>query len=421
MNQVEYKYRKVLEFLQHHGPSSKSQIARALNTSFMTVNTIVNRMLARQLVVVSGKSYGNSGRSPELFKFNPGISLAVGAALREKVMSTCAVDADGNTVCRGSVPLTGEELRFPTDRLAGALAAGFERFVRENGLEKEKIAVYGVVLPGVIDFEKGMAVLPEGEGTVRIGLREKLREALKAPVIVEDPARSLAYLAYKGGTERADNFIYLHGDREVGCGVVISGRLYRGQSGLAGKIGHIQVDPDGTPCRCGGHGCLDTVASAEALLSRARELAGKGGWDLGLELSGGDPGGISLRTLREAVDREDATARELVERAANYLGEALLLLLYTYNPELVLMGGALTGLGPHLMSSIEQYIDQQSPVSVRHMLRLVPFEFAEDIDSVGAAVQAFDHLFEVDREENVLRKPPVINSFVTNLLGSVLP
>ncbi|MFW6181361.1 MAG: ROK family protein, partial [Spirochaetota bacterium] len=336
-------------------------------------------------------------------------------------MDLCAVDADGNTVCRGKLPLTGEELQSPTGRLSGALAAGFKRFVRENGLDTEKIAVYGVVLPGVIDYEKGMAVLPEGKSTVRIGLREKLREVLKTPVIVEDPARSLAYLAYKGGIERAENFIYLYGDREVGCGVVINGSLYRGQSGLAGKIGHIQVEPDGSPCRCGGQGCLDTVASAEALVRGARDLAGNGGWALGLELSGGDPGGISLQTLRDAVDRDDATARGLVERVAGYLGEALLLLLYTYNPELVLVGGALTGLGPYLMTSIQRYIDQQSPVSVRNMLRLVPCEFAEGIDSVGAAVQAFDHLFEVGRDDEPPPSTPVTGSFVTDLICSVLP
>ncbi len=421
MNQVEYKYRKVLEFLQHHGPSSKSRIAGALNTSFMTVNTIVNRMQEKGVVVVSGKSYGNSGRSPELFKFNPGLSLAVGAALREEGIDLCAVDADGTTVCRGKQAVNGDELRHPADRLVATLTGALERFVGEQGLDPEKIAVYGIVLPGVIDFSRGMAVLADGANAVRLEIGEQLREVLKAPVVVEDPARSLAYLAHKGGTHRSENFIYLHGDREVGCGVVINGRLYRGQSGLAGKIGHIQIERNGSPCRCGGHGCLDTVASAGALLRTARELAGSGGWSMGLELSGGEHRRITLRTLREAAERDDSIARDLVKRCGGYLGEALLLLLYTYNPELVLVGGELSVLGPHLMDVIEEYLDRESPVAVRDLLRVVPCEFDEGGDSVGAAVQAFDHLFEVDREENVQRKPPVISSFVTNLLGSVLP
>ncbi|MFW6181281.1 MAG: winged helix-turn-helix transcriptional regulator, partial [Spirochaetota bacterium] len=181
MNQVEYKYRKVLEFLKHHGPSSKSQVAQALNTSFMTVNTIVNRMLARGLVVVSGKSYGNSGRSPELFKFNPELSLAVGAALREEGIDLCAVDADGTTVCRGEQAVTGDELRYPTDRLVTTLTGALEEFVHEQGLDPEKIAVYGVVLPGVIDFSRGMAVIADGVNAVRLEIGEQLREVLKAP------------------------------------------------------------------------------------------------------------------------------------------------------------------------------------------------------------------------------------------------
>lgn len=418
MNQVEYKYRKVIEYLQLHGPTSKSQIARALNTSFMTVNTIVNRIHAQDLVTVCGKSYGSSGRSPELFKLRPELLAALGVAIRAEKIVLSVVDTGGRMTAQGVFPVLDPEVVRSSRQLSPFLLHSIRSFLMDKIPEQGRVAVAGITIDGVIDHEEGVARQIVNNRVNEFHLRSELQDQLGFPVVVEDTARAQGYMSWKSMNGlRPRSLLFLRCDSEVGCGMVIEGRVYRGNAGFAGKVGHLRVGDSDAKCRCGATGCLEAVASSSSVLARARSLAEEGRWVIGDGGAGADS--ITMQTLRRSAENGDQAARELIRSCAEHLGTALLWLVHAYNPELVLMGGEVCLLGKYLIDGIESQVRDYLSSSSQHMLRFSPVDYTENGDSAAAAVYALDRLFEVGPD---LESPPPIQSvLVADLVEKLMP
>src|SRR5207302_6980159 len=97
-------------------------------------------------------------------------------------------------------------------------------------------------------------------------LRDRLAALTALPVVVDNDAKALALgEGWKGAAAGVDDFIAMVVSTGVGGGIVLDGRLLDGESGNAGHIGHVIVEPDGRLCGCGAHGCLEAEASGLAI------------------------------------------------------------------------------------------------------------------------------------------------------------
>jgi predicted NBD/HSP70 family sugar kinase len=129
----------------------------------------------------------------------------------------------------------------------------------------------------------------------------------------------------------------------VGAGLVLGGRLYHGATGIAGELGHVQVRPDGTVCRCGSRGCLETVASTGALLSLLRPTHGPD---------------LTLPAMLELVANGDLPARRVVNDAGRAVGRALADLCNYLNPAAIVVGGDLSLAGDALLDGVREEIER---------------------------------------------------------------
>jgi predicted NBD/HSP70 family sugar kinase len=136
----------------------------------------------------------------------------------------------------------------------------------------------------------------------------------------------------------------------IGAGILINGRLFQGDGGGAGEIGHVVVQEDGLACRCGKRGCLETVASARAVVERARDLAVSGG----SPLLSKDPASISLDSVLSAFDAGDPLAVEVVMDAARYLGYAIAGLVGTLNIHKIVLTGDMTRFGKSWLEAVRR-------------------------------------------------------------------
>jgi predicted NBD/HSP70 family sugar kinase len=132
---------------------------------------------------------------------------------------------------------------------------------------------------------------------------------------------------------------FLHVSAEIGIGaaVVVDGQLLRGTRGFAGELGHVPVRPDGPRCACGGRGCLEQYAGEEAVLRAA-----------GLE-----PGEDRVGLLAGRAADGDTAVRRALHEAGEALGIALTGAVNLLDPRGVVLGGALAGLAPWLLPSLE--------------------------------------------------------------------
>lgn len=231
------------------------------------------------------------------------------------------------------------------------------------------------VLPGALHYLEGLRLADI------VGL------PLDVPVFADNAARvALAGEMVWGAGRDRHNVMMLTLGAGVGGAVVSGGHLLRGHSGVAGHLGHITVDPDGALCSCGNRGCLETVFSARAIEGEAWCAVHRGCDSSLTRLFREQPQLATCRTIFQAASEGDALAASIVDRAVAKLGAAIAGLLHVFDPEIVILGGALADAGADLL--IEPLQDEVWTRSRRLLGRDVPIveqEVADKSGIVGAA------------------------------------
>jgi glucokinase len=125
----------------------------------------------------------------------------------------------------------------------------------------------------------------------------------------------------------------------VGGGLVLEGRIWRGWNGMAGELGHCNVEPEGHACGCGSWGCLEQYASATAVVRLAREALAGGA---ATELRKVAAGALSSQAVYECAMRGDAEAKKIFERVGRALGLAIANMVNTLNFPLYVIGGGVS-------------------------------------------------------------------------------
>jgi len=237
------------------------------------------------------------------------------------------------------IDLGGTQVRVALARSDGRLLGSFktrtpllgtpERMVEwaateiERNRGREKVTSIAIGAPGPIDNVHGVLVNPPNlAGWRNVPLAQMLHRATGAKVNLANDA-DMAGLGefHRGSGLGTRNMVYITWSTGVGGGLIIDGRLHRGAHGTAGEIGHMIIDPDGPLDNCGQRGCLEAMAGGASL---ARET------------------GHPAAELFQAAARGDRHARMVVERAARYMGLALISLTNCLDPELFVMGGGVT-------------------------------------------------------------------------------
>jgi predicted NBD/HSP70 family sugar kinase len=182
----------------------------------------------------------------------------------------------------------------------------------------------------------------------------------------------------RGAAVGCDDVVYLAGHSGIGAGVFTSGRPLVGHDGYAGEVGHVVVNPGGIECHCGSRGCWETEAGEERLFELAGRAAG---------------GGLAaVREVVAAAGEGDAAAAAAVEHVATWLGRGTASVVNIFNPEVVILGGALAEVYAAAEPSVRMAVEEVALRPPHEHLRLVPPAFGLDSSLAGAAELAFGPL-----------------------------
>ena len=294
-----------------------------------------------------------------------------------------ALDVGGTTIKAGRFDRRMEPLareRVPTARERGPaavverLAETAERMRGDAERDGRRVAAAGVVVPGIVEEAQGVALFSANLGWERLPLRDLLAERLGLPVVLGHDVRAGGLAEGRRGAARgASDFLFLALGTGIAGAVTVGGqpclRPY------AGEIGHVEVEPDGRPCPCGGRGCLETVASgaaiAAAYTARAGTVAPVTAADVARRAASGEPAAAAV--WQAAVD---ALARAVV----------------TYTrilaPELVVVGGGLAGAGPALLGPLGGAVAGR--LTFQPPPRIAPAELGDWAGCTGAGLLAWD-------------------------------
>jgi len=276
-----------------------------------------------------------------------------------------AIDLGGTTVSCGLATAAAEfaaETSFDTHAAEGpeavlARIAGNLRGICEKAGRAPR--AIGMGIPGLVDVVRGITrFLPNLASQWRdVHVAEFLSREFGCAVYLLNDARlaTLGEMHYGAGAG-ARNLVFLTIGTGIGGGVVIDGRLRLGPLGAAGEVGHQTVVADGPLCGCGNHGCLEAVASGSALTGEGVRLLRSGLAPHLLELVGGEASGVNPMRMAEAARLGDAAVAQVIERAANYLGIGVANLVTILHPEVVVLGGGVSGMGKLLLEPVRRAI-----------------------------------------------------------------
>jgi N-acetylglucosamine repressor len=264
--------RTTLQLVSRHGATSRAEIARRTGLSRAAVSSLVGELIDQSRLRELGRGESAGGKPPTLLALNERARDIVTVDLGHQPFQAALVDLTGRIRERASAAAASAP---PTGTHAVDLAAE----LIETMLAQSTAPVLGIGIgaPGVIAPD-GRVLEASNLAWHGLDLGAELRSRFDVPISVANDA-AMAALAEFVRRPSDRNVILVKLGRGVGAGLVLDGALYRGQHSAAGEIGHVRVVEDGARCRCGHHGCLETVASVPAVLGRLGADPDRDPWD----------------------------------------------------------------------------------------------------------------------------------------------
>lgn len=248
-------------------------------------------------------------------------------------------------------------------------------------LAQEQVLGIGIGVPGPLDPRTGVIFTPPNlPGWRDVPLKTLLEEELRLPVYLGNDANLAALGEHRfGAGQGLDHLVYLTVSTGIGAGVIVEGKLLLGHEGLAGEAGHMTI-AEGPPCKCGNVGCLEALASGLAIARAAQERIAAGEESSIPRFSQGE---ITAGTVGAAARAGDPLAREVLEKAATYLGIGVLNLVHIFNPQAVIIGGGVSQAGDLLFEPVRRLVAQRAMPNFRKV-QILPAALGDDTVLYGA-------------------------------------
>jgi N-acetylglucosamine repressor len=347
----------VLRALYDLGPISRADIARLTGLTRTSVGELVSDLERDGLAVDVGRGPSTGGKQPTLVALNANSRSIITLDLGERTFTAALANLRGELAARTTRDLDGRDGEQ-------AVEVVHELIEEVRAAATTPVLGIGVGTPGIVDQD----------GTIRwavsldwqdLPLARLLSERHGLPTVVANDSRAAAFATYLfKGDVRPANLIVVKVGRGIGAGLVLRDQLFGGDGEAAGEIGHVVIDPDGDACHCGRYGCLETVASAPAVIRRS--------------------GAKSLDDLAEKAAAGDDQALGVVRGAGRALGGAIAQLVGALDVRQITVVGTVTELGEPWLQAVRDEATQRSLAATGRETTIEDGGTGEDVTLLGA-------------------------------------
>ena len=273
------------------------------------------------------------------------------------------------------------------------------------------IAAIGIAHSGVISRQEGKVLFfPQVSGWEETPIKQMFEKQYGFPTVVEDAVRAMATMEHRFGYGKdRRNFVYMSVGMGIGSAIFVDGRLYAGNDGLAGELGHVTVREDGGLCSCGNRGCLELYASGSAIIERVREALRQGVTSSLTDEVGSKLDELSVEQIATAAQSHDRLAERILSEAGSYLGAALATVVNLLNPERIILSGKVPRATEKILldSLLYNLRHRALPQSTKD-LDVIVSQFGDDAAAVGAVLLAGEEVLESRCREMEWKLPPSV-------------
>lgn len=341
----------ILEIIRKESPIARSTIAERLNTSLPTIMRIVDDLIEEGLVRAQGSTEWSGGRRRPLLEFNAGGFVVLGVDMGGTKMYGAISDLGGNIL---------EDIHLNRHGTLGedsysTLTTLLDTLLASPKLDGRRVRGIGVGTPGVTYHKEGIVKWSYQLGWQDFPLKARLSERYMYPIIVDNDV-NLAALGehWFGAGQNVQNMVLIAIGTGIGAGIIIDGALHRGSTEGSGEIGYIIPGRDFLGKDYSSFGALESVASGTGISERARKAnhaKQKNHRD--------DP--FLAEDVFDAARKGEKWAWEIIDETVDYLAIAIANLTVSLDPELIVLGGGVTGSADLLVEPIQKRINGTIP------------------------------------------------------------
>lgn len=359
---------RIVQALRVGGSMSRPEIQTATGLSRGAVTAAAATLLEQGLVhEAEPRRTGATGRPAVVLQLDRRAGLAVGIDIGKRHVRVAVADLAQEVLGERVVDVAPD---MSADAVLDLAVGLVDEVLQEGGDDRSMIVGAGLAVPGPVHEPSGemgsATILP---GWVGVRPRSEVQQRLAVPVRVDNDANLGALAEWTWGAGKGvPDLAYVKVATGVGCGLILSGRPFRGAGGTAGELGHLPVMANGPVCRCGNRGCLETVAGAEAVRDLLRPTMGD----------------VELGCVVRRAQDGDLACRRVLADTGTLIGQAVASLVNLVNPGRLVVGGPFAAAGDVLLEPLRQAVVRGAIPSAAADLTVVPSSLAERAEVLGA-------------------------------------
>ncbi|HZJ76457.1 MAG TPA: ROK family glucokinase [Oscillospiraceae bacterium] len=251
----------------------------------------------------------------------------------------------------------------------------------------QSIKCIGVGIPGVCD-NKGLVYYAPNLFWNNVPLGDLLRVKTGVPVFIENDATvAIIGEATCGIARGASDYVLITLGTGIGSGIVINNSVYNGSHGIGSEIGHMIVGENFYNCNCGNNGCLETFASATALVKYTKKLLMDSDDSL-ISKMVDNVDTLDAKLVFDCAKKDDLIAGKAVDRLVKYLAIGIGNIINILDPEMIIIGGGISKAGNYLIEKLNREIPKNIWLKPMNLTKIVQASLGNDAGIIGSASYA---------------------------------
>lgn len=248
---------------------SKGNIANELGLTTVTVNKLMAELCESDICTETGDYISYGGRKAALYRINSQYAVMFGVVVMRSRINFTVYDFGFNKIEQ-------EEVSQPLQEINQVLQTITEKLsLLKQKYSDKKIIGAGICIPGRASKEGVIFDMPEFPQWNSLDLRARISDACGIDIIVDNDANAMALAAkWYGFIGNTDNFVYLKIDEGLGAGIMLEDKILGGSTNCGAELGHITINVNGLPCKCGRKGCAQAYLSETAVIDRVNASLG---------------------------------------------------------------------------------------------------------------------------------------------------
>lgn len=386
---------RILSMIWNEGPIARTTLADRTGLAHSSITRITRVLEEQQLIVPTSGAETARGRPPIMLTLNTEAGVVLAVDLGAIALRGAIYNIAGENLYSVEQSFTGVgETRILAQ--IGQLLRQLQAICKES---KRTVLGIAISVPGVIDQAQRRVVEVTNLDLHDFDLVAALEAEFDLPVFIEHDTMAAAYAErFYGAGVDSESLIYITVSQGIGAGILLNNKIFRGVFGAAGELGHITIKRNGPRCLCGRRGCLEALAGAQAILAQVRDdldrLEAMG--NMASLLSQTPRDAITMEMVLDAASRDDAVARAALERAANYVAQAIGILATTLDVSRIIVGGEIAEADETFLKPLRRYLPRYL-FAKGNAVTILPAQLQQEASIKGVSILALQEVLGLER------------------------